>query len=150
MLTLIKTTSDNPDFKKLTALFDEYLVIIDGDDKDFYAQYNQIYLDHVIVCYENDIAVGCGAFKEYAPEVVEIKRMFTHPGHRQKGIANTILNSLESWAKELEYKKSILETSYKLKNAISIYKKSGYNIIDNYGQYIGVSDSVCMEKIFNS
>jgi putative acetyltransferase len=146
MPTLIRTTSDNPDFKKLTALFDEYLVIIDGDDKDFYAQYNQIYLDYVIVCYENHIPVGCGAFKVYDSEVIEIKRMFTHPDHRNKGIANNILIDLESWAKELDYKKSVLETSFKLENAIAIYKKSGYQIIDNYGQYIGVKDSVCMEK----
>ncbi|UPT72225.1 MAG: hypothetical protein M0D53_08310 [Flavobacterium sp. JAD_PAG50586_2] len=35
MITLTRTTSDNPDFKRLTQLFDDYLVDIDGDEKDF-------------------------------------------------------------------------------------------------------------------
>lgn len=147
MLHLKRTTSENTDFQKLTALFDEYLIIIDGDEKDFFAQFNQINLKNVVVCYDNDIAVGCGAFKEYEPQIAEIKRMFVHPEHRNKGIASRVLTELESWAKELRYEKCILETSCKLENAILLYKKSGYATIDNYGQYIGVESSVCMEKI---
>ncbi len=145
-MKLVRTTSSNPDFQKLTALFDEYLIDIDGDEKDFFAQFNQIYLDHVIICYENETPVGCGAFKVYEPQVVEIKRMFTHPEHRKKGIADKILNGLESWAKELNYTTSILETSFKLENAINLYKKYGYVITENYGQYIGVESSLCMKK----
>lgn len=147
MTTLKRTTSQDPDFQYLTALFDEYLVIIDGDEKDFFAQFNKIELKNVVVCYENNLAVGCGAFKEYEPQVAEIKRMFVHPEHRNKGIASQVLTELESWAKELHYEKCILETSYKLESAIILYKKSGYGIIGNYGQYIGVESSVCMEKI---
>ena len=33
MLSILRTTSHNPDFQKLTALFDEYLVYIDRDEK---------------------------------------------------------------------------------------------------------------------
>ena len=33
MLSILRTTSHNPDFQKLTALFDEYLVYIEGDKK---------------------------------------------------------------------------------------------------------------------
>ncbi|WP_394760224.1 GNAT family N-acetyltransferase [Flavobacterium sp.] len=147
MILLKKTTSENQDFQKLTALFDDYLIDIDGDEKDFFAQYNHIYLDNVIVYFENDIAVGCGAFKKYDVETVEIKRMFVHPEHRNKGIANQILNELESWAKEHNFTTSILETSFKLENAIALYKKSGYIITENYGQYANVESSVCMKKI---
>jgi putative acetyltransferase len=100
---LVKTTSENPDFQTLTRLFDEYLVDIDGDEKDFFAQYNQIYLDHVIVCYEEGQAIGCGAFKHYEAVVAEIKRMFVLPNQRGKGIAQAILNELELWAKNTGY-----------------------------------------------
>ena len=34
----------------------------------------------------------------------------------------------------------------RLESAIALYKKSGYEIIANYGQYIGVESSVCMKK----
>jgi putative acetyltransferase len=147
MLRLLRTTSDHTDFKKLTALFDEYLVGIDGDEKDFFAQYNQIYLDHVVICYDNGIAVGCGAFKVYEPQVIEVKRMFVHPEHRNKGVAAQVLNELELWATLLNFTTSILETSIKLENAIGLYKKFGYTITENYGQYKGVESSVCMKKI---
>jgi putative acetyltransferase len=143
---LVKTTSENPDFQTLTQLFDEYLVDIDGDEKDFFAQYNQIYLDHVIVCYEEGQAIGCGAFKPYEAEVAEIKRMFVLPNQRGKGIAQAILNELELWAKNTGYHFCLLETSNKLTNAIALYRKSGYTIIPNYGQYAGVESSVCMKK----
>ncbi len=146
-MKLLKTNSNNSDFQKLTRLFDDYLVEIDGDEKDFFAQYNQIYIDNVIVCYEDEIAVGCGAFKEYEPTVAEIKRMFVLPEKRGKGIASTVLNALEIWAKENDFQQAILETSNQLTNAISLYQKSGYEIIPNYGQYIDVESSVCMKKI---
>lgn len=141
-----KTNSDNPDFKKLSALFDEYLVDIDGEERDFFAFYNNVQLDHVLVVYENEVAVGCGAFKKYDEHTAEIKRMFVHPSHRNKGIALTILTELENWAKESNYNTFILETSPKLTSAISLYQKTGYQFMPNYGQYIGVDNSVCMKK----
>lgn len=146
-MKILKTNSNHLDFQKLTQLFDAYLVEIDGDEKDFFAQYNQIYIDNVIVCYEDEIAVGCGAFKEYEPTVAEIKRMFVLPEKRSKGIASTVLNALEIWAKENGFQQAILETSNQLTNAISLYQKSGYEVIPNYGQYIDVESSVCMKKI---
>jgi GNAT superfamily N-acetyltransferase len=146
-MKLLKTNSNHPDFQKLTRLFDDYLVEIDGDEKDFFAQYNQIYIDNVIVCYEDDIAVGCGAFKEYEPTVAEIKRMFVLPEKRGKGIASTVLNALEIWAKENGFQHAILETSNQLTNAISLYQKCGFEVIPNYGQYIDVESSVCLKKI---
>ena len=132
----------------MTSLFDAFLVEIDGDEKDFFAQYNQIYIEDVLVYYENGIALGCGAFKELEPSIAEIKRMFVVPEGRGKGIATTILNELESWTKELNYTSCQLETSQKLENAIALYKKFGYKIIPNYGQYEGVESSICMKKIF--
>jgi GNAT superfamily N-acetyltransferase len=147
MLSLLRTTSHHQDFQKLTALFDEYLIDIDGDEKDFFAKYNQIYIDNVIICYQNDVAVGCGAFKKSDTRIAEIKRMFVPVEHRGKGIALKILSQLEIWARELNHTSCILETSFKLENAIALYEKSGYEITENFGQYIGVESSVCMKKI---
>lgn len=147
MLSLVRTDSNNEDFKNLTRLFDEFLIDIDGDEKDFFAQYNQIYLENVLVCYKNEVALGCGAIKEYESNKGEIKRMFVLPEGRGKGIASKILAELEQWAKELDFVSIQLETSQKLESAIALYRKFGYEDIPNYGQYIGVETSMCMKKI---
>lgn len=145
-MKLVKTNSDNLDFKKLSALFDEYLVDIDGDERDFFAFYNNVKLENVLVIYENEEAVGCGGFKKYDDTTAEIKRMFVHPNHRNKGIARIILSELEKWATEKGFTSYILETSPKLTSAVALYEKSGYHLIPNYGQYVGVENSICMKK----
>ncbi len=145
-MNLIRTNSDNPDFKKLSALFDDYLVDIDGEEKDFFAFYNNVQLDTVLVIYENSEAVGCGAFKKFDATTAEIKRMFVHPDNRNKGIAKFVLTELELWANDLGFTSFVLETSPKLTSAIALYEKTGYQLIPNYGQYIGVENSICMKK----
>jgi putative acetyltransferase len=145
-MRLIKTNSDNPDFKMLSSLFDEYLVDIDGDERDFFAFYNNVKLDNVLLVYQDQIPVGCGAFKHFENNTAEIKRMFVQPEFRGKGIANLILSEIELWAKKEGYTSFILETSPKLEAAIALYKKTGYVIIPNFGQYIGVENSICMKK----
>lgn len=147
MITLIRTSSANIDFQKLVLLLDEDLAIRDGEDHVFYAQFNKTtHINHVIVAYKNQEAVGCGAFKLYEPSVAEIKRMFVLPQYRKQGIAGLVLAELESWAKELHFTSCVLETGMKQPEAIGLYLKSGYNIFPNYGQYAGVENSVCLQK----
>jgi len=100
----------------------------------------------VIVAYENDKAISCGAIREYSTVTMEIKRMYTLPENRGKGIATKILNGLEKWASELSYKKCILETGKRQPDAIWLYKKNGYKTIPNYGKYVAMENSVCFEK----
>jgi len=147
MITLKRTTSDHPDFEKLVVALDRYLAILDGDDHAFYAQFNKTnLLKNAIIAYENEVIAGIGAYKEYDTETVEMKRMYTVPEHRGKGIASKILTELETWAKEEKYTNAVLETGFMQKEAISLYQKLGYVIIENYGQYIGVENSICMKK----
>jgi putative acetyltransferase len=58
-----------------------------------------------------------------------------------------VLSELESWAAELGYPKCVLETGKRQPEAIALYEKQGYQRIPNYGQYIGVENSVCFEKV---
>jgi len=147
MIRVIRTDSDNQDFIHLVKYLDADLAERDGDDHSFYAQFNKINkIKYVVVAYENSKPVGCGAIKEYAPNTMEIKRMYTLPESRGKGIATKVLTELETWAGELSYEKCILETGKKQPEAIGLYKKNGYKLIPNYGQYAGIENSVCFEK----
>lgn len=148
MLSTQRTNSDNKDFQLLVLELDKDLAIRDGEEHAFFAQYNKIdAIKYVVVAYLDNEPVGCGAIKEYEAGVMEIKRMFVQPVYRGKGIASSVLKELELWAKELGFKKCILETGIKQPEAIALYKKNQYNQIPNYGQYADVTSSVCFEKV---
>lgn len=147
MLKIIRTDSLNDDFRELVGLLDADLSVRDGADHFFYAQFNKIDLiKNVVVAYRYEKAVGCGAFKPFDDESVEIKRMFVRPENRGQGIAVEVLRELEDWAKELNYAFAVLETGKKQPEAIRLYQKSDYELIPNYGQYAGMENSVCMKK----
>jgi putative acetyltransferase len=147
MIELIRTNSENPEFISLVKLLDAELAIVDGKDHSFYSQFNKIdKIKHVVVAYENKKPAGCGAIKEYDTKTMEVKRMYVPPERRKKGIASKILNELEIWATELFFTRCILETGKRQPEAIGLYKKSGYKLIPNYGQYAGVENSVCFVK----
>jgi GNAT superfamily N-acetyltransferase len=103
-------------------------------------------IKYAIVVYSENEAVGCGAIRAYSSDAIEIKRMFVLENERRKGIASIILDELEKWAQELNFKKCILETGEKLPEAVNLYHKKGYSRIANYGQYECIGSSVCFEK----
>jgi GNAT superfamily N-acetyltransferase len=147
MLKLVRTNSNNEDFIYLVKQLDAYLKITDGDEHDFYNQFNSISaLKHVVIAYLNKKPVGCGAIKQLSKKNIEVKRMFTNKEARGKGIATRVLFELEQWAKLLNYDSIVLETGIRQTEAIKFYEKNLYKNIANYGQYIGVENSLCFQK----
>ena len=148
MITLLRTDSVNNEFAELVRRLDADLLSRDGKEQEFYAQFNKIdKIKNVVVAYNEGTPVACGAIKEFQPGTMEVKRMYTLPEFRGKGIASKVLAELEMWAKELNFNKCILETGKRQPEAIALYKKNGYISIPNYGQYAGVENSVCFEKV---
>ena len=147
MVNMIRTDSDNPDFRELVRLLDLDLAIRDGEEHAFYSQFNQLdKIRYAIVAYSENLPVGCGALRAYSQDAVEVKRMFVLPELRGRGIAGQVLAELETWAGELGFASCMLETGKKQPEAIHLYQKAGYELIPNYGQYLEVENSVCMGK----
>ncbi|PWH83014.1 GNAT family N-acetyltransferase [Algibacter marinivivus] len=147
MIKLVRTNSEHKDFINLVDELNAYLKIVDGDEHAFYNQYNNIdVLKHVVIAYKNDYPVGCGAFKTYDENTIEVKRMFTKVDARGYGVATKILLELEKWSAELSYKICVLETGKRQEEAVSFYKKMNYSIIPNYGQYKNIANSLCFKK----
>lgn len=143
----VRTNAHSVDFQSLVVLLDKYLSGINGEEDSFFATFNTIdALQNVIVGYDQEKPVGCGAFKSYSDDSAEIKRMFVMEEYRGKGIAQGVLAALETWASELGFRTCILETSKSMLPAVHLYEKCGYSVIPNYGQYRDVETSVCMEK----
>ena len=147
MIDILRTTSENADFQDLVKQLDYELSAIDGDEHPFYDQFNKTHnIKHVVIAYKNKTPVSCGAIKEFDANSMEIKRMFTISTYRGKGIATRVLQELEKWAMEMDFKKCILETGIRQPDAIRLYNKNGYKSITNYGQYENIKNSRCFEK----
>lgn len=95
--------------------------------------------------YLNGKPVGCGGFKMYDEEHAELKRIFTVPSCRGIGLGAEIIRRLEAKAKIKGFRWCILETGKPLEAACHLYAKAGYQVIDNYGQYLDMPASICMQ-----
>jgi GNAT superfamily N-acetyltransferase len=147
MIELLRTTSHNTDFQNLVALLDADLAERDGEEHGFYHQFNGIEgLDRVVVAYFEGIPVSCGALKYFDKQNLEIKRMYTLPDYRGKGVAGRILGELEAWTTADGFSYCVLETGKRNPEALGLYKKYGYREIPNFGPYIGIENSVCFRK----
>lgn len=148
---IIRTTSANADFRKLVNALDEDLYQRNGDTQKQYDQYNKIdRIKHAVVIYFDNQPVGCGCFKMYDEQTIEVKRMFVQHALRGKKLAAQILQELEKWAIEEGFRFAVLETGVRQIEAIRLYTRAGYSLTENYGQYIGMEDSICYLKNLNS
>lgn len=98
-----------------------------------------------VVAMEEDIAVGCGAFRELSDNTAEVKRMYSRK--KSVGVGGRILTYLEEQGKELGYSRFVLETRKCNEKAVSFYQRHGYKVIKNYGKYVEMPEAVCFEKI---
>jgi len=146
-LTIKRTNSGDADFQLLILHLDHELWNELNEDQATYDQYNKVPdLNTAIVIYENERPVAIGCFKKYSNDTVEIKRMFVEKEYRGKGFSKLVLKELENWAIESGFDNAILETSVHFKAARSLYMNAGYTITENYDQYKGLDESVCMKK----
>lgn len=97
-----------------------------------------------LIAYIDEKPTGCGAFRKISNDVAEIKRVYAR--RNNVGIGSKIVEALEDKARNLGYKKIVLETRVQNKRAIEFYKKLGYQQCDAYGKYIGKSYAYCFEK----
>jgi putative acetyltransferase len=143
--------------KRTTAIDKIFQDLIKELNNDLRARYNnQEYrydanidvddLSTIVLGLINDDTVGCGCFKEISQNTVEIKRMFVNPYFRGLGVSSSILTELVAWAKELNYTTAVLETGKQQQESINLYRKYGFEIVENFGPYKGFEDSVCMSR----
>lgn len=77
-------------------------------------------------------AVGCGGLKITEPGSGEIKRMWVAPSARGLGIAQRLLEALETHAFDLKLHTLRLDTNRALTAARALYARNGYREIPRY------------------
>jgi GNAT superfamily N-acetyltransferase len=86
------------------------------------------------VAVDGDELVGCAGWRAHG-EDAELKRMYTAPVARGRGVARRMLATIEESARADGRKRLILETGDKQPEAISLYESSGYRRIEDFGYY---------------
>ncbi len=146
------TDGTNSDFIELCYELDAFLNgIANGEEnRKKYNQYNKLDdIYDVILCYDEDIPIGCASFKMYEDSCAEVKRVFVKKDFRKKGIANELIHRIEKCAIKKGYTSLILETGRPLEAAMALYLSHGFHVIPNYGQYKDMPESICMKKELN-
>jgi GNAT superfamily N-acetyltransferase len=88
-----------------------------------------------IVLMDGPITVGGGGFRRYDTTTCEVKRMWTHPLYRRRGLAARVLGALEDAARDVGYTRLILETGPLQPEAEALYASRGYDRTEFYGHY---------------
>ena len=147
-MRFVYTDGSSLDFMELCHELDDFLNELVGGEENRaeYILYNQLDDIHNVVVTYDDIPVGSVSFKKYDDECTEVKRVFVKEEYRNKGIANELMELLENTAREQGYRYLILESGAPLVAAMALYRKIGYKVIQNYGQYRDMPDSICMKK----
>ena len=147
MLTLTRTNGSDPAFCAMIAELDEELKERYGAQMEFFGPHNHSAdVQQALVLLWDNVPVGCGCFKPFSVDTVEMKRIFVQRAFRGKRLARALMAELEAWAHESGYAFAVLETGVLQPEAIRLYEAAGYTRIPNYPPYVGVKESVCFQK----
>ena len=93
------------------------------------------------------VAIGCGGVAFY-DGFAEVKRMYTRPTARRKGVAATLLRRLEDEAREAGHSVLRLETGRYQAEAIGFYEREGFEQCEAFGDYLALPAQALATSVF--
>ncbi|MEO8889071.1 MAG: GNAT family N-acetyltransferase, partial [Jatrophihabitantaceae bacterium] len=87
------------------------------------------------------VPVATGAWRRFADEVGEIKRMYVVPSARGRGLARRMLAELESTAAAAGMRQVVLGTGEAQPEAVALYRYCGYAAVTGFGRYACAPDA---------
>ena len=149
-ITIAAEPFDSADARRLIGALDEHLAVRYPPEQRFgpnlKVEHLAPRLGTFVIARLGGVAVGCGAVRRLDETTVEVKRMYVDPGVRGRGVAKAILGRLETEARLISASRLVLETGIYQDEAIGLYRRTGFSVIDCFGEYAGVPTSVCFEK----
>ena len=100
----------------------------------------------VLIACDGDAAIGCAGLKPYSGSDAEIKRVWVEPDCRGRHIATRMMALVEEKAAALGFRRVILQTRPVMEGAVALYRKTGYELIDNYPPYDRLEGAICFAK----
>ena len=95
----------------------------------------------------NGAAVGCGGvalFSRYA----EVKRMYVRDAARGRGVAQSLLSSIEQAARDAGHDVLLLETGVNQAAALRLYTRAGFERCAAFGDYARMPPHAVATSVF--
>ena len=85
----------------------------------------------VFVLVRDDSVIGFIVLRPIAKDCIELKRLYLTASERGRGLGEYLLNYAMHFAQKNKYRSIRLETTSKFKEAVSLYKKYGFNVLND-------------------
>jgi ribosomal protein S18 acetylase RimI-like enzyme len=148
-ITYTWTSVTNSDFQMFYQITEDYYSSLVGgvSKRKGFVPYNaSAQIPDVLIAYDDGKAVGCAGLKRYDDKSTEIKRVWVQPEYRRQHIADKMMQLVEQKAKEQGFARVILQTRPQMTEAVGMYTKRGYKLIENYPPYDKLIGAVCYAK----
>jgi ribosomal protein S18 acetylase RimI-like enzyme len=148
-ITYTWTSVTNSDFQMFYQITEDYYSSLVGgvSKRKGFVPYNaSAQIPDVLIAYDDGKAVGCAGLKRYDDKSTEIKRVWVQPEYRRQHIADKMMQLVEQKAKEQGFARVILQTRPQMTEAVGMYTKRGYKLIENYPPYDKLVGAVCYAK----
>ncbi|MHA2298755.1 MAG: GNAT family N-acetyltransferase [Candidatus Hodarchaeales archaeon] len=101
----------------------------------------------LLAMYDNQ-AAGCVALRKIDENVCEMKRLHVLPIFQRKGIGKALSETIIQEAREIGYKRMLLDTVPSMKSALKLYYSLGFKEIDPY-RYNPIDGAKFLELIIS-
>jgi GNAT superfamily N-acetyltransferase len=88
-----------------------------------------------LVVLDGPVTAAGGGYRFHTAGVCEVKRMWTDPAYRRRGLAWQVLGALEEKAADAGYHRLVLETGPLQPEAAALYERRGYRRTPVFGPY---------------
>jgi putative acetyltransferase len=139
---LLLEAADEVDFAAARALFEEYAaeLKIDLCFQGFAAELSQLEARYarpagcLLLARRGAASVGCGALRRLSADTCEMKRLYVRAGSRGAAIGRLIAEGLAARARELGYRRMVLDTLSGMVAARNLYRSLGFRETAAYYQ----------------
>ena len=143
------TDGSHPAFRRFYAVTEAYYSRIVGgkENRAGFIPFNaSAEIPFVLLAYADGQPVGCAGLKRYSDADAEVKRLWVAPAYRGQHIASALMDQIEEKARDLGFRRVVLQTRPIMPDAVALYTKRGYALIPNYPPYDKLPGAVCYAK----
>ena len=129
--------SVTPEVIELVTELEQALAASYADDQRHGLSIERLFAPNVqfFVARIDGVAIGCGGFA-LLPDYAEVKRMYTKPSARRRGVGKALLNKIEAEARAAGVGMLRLETGIHQPEAVGLYERWGFRLCRAFGPYV--------------